>query len=301
MSNINEGDITLRPTDAFFGLRQRDKITIVADVAGSLEDTYWEFQETDIDGNKTDYYVWYDAGTGSDPALSGKTGISVTISSGDSAVAVATATLSAIDASAARVSAVRDSDEITLEIGAMGAVTAAADGASATGFTFANVITGEKFEFGATDDIELSPEFSFVDVMASQLGETLLDQIQNGNNISVTIPAKEVTATLFQKTLGATEGDTLTVDADTVTGIGESRRFKNMKQFTKELMLRPANETNLDNAVSIWSAKPDLTNINYSGSDLQVMELEFNAYRDGDRPAEVSLAAFGPQDKGMLK
>lgn len=302
MSNVTEGNITLRPVDVFYGERERFTVTTVADSAGSLNDTYWEFQNLDIDGNTTNYYVWYNVNAGgTDPAVSGKTGIEVALSTGATAAAVATATESAIDSSTARVSTKVLSNVVTVELGTMGNATDAADSSgAATGFTIAVSNQGTKFEFGATEDVELSPEFSFVDVMASQLGETLLDQIQNGNNITITVPAKEVTAALFQNTLGAVEGDTITVGGNTITGIGESRRFNNMKQYCGELMLRPANENNLANAVSIWKAKPDFTSINYSGSDLQIMELEFTAYRDSDRPTAVSLCAFSYPDKGML-
>lgn len=52
-----------------------------------------------ISSSTTDYYVWYNIdGGSSDPAISGRTGIEVNISTGDTAEAVAAATQSAIDA-----------------------------------------------------------------------------------------------------------------------------------------------------------------------------------------------------------
>ena len=54
-----------------------------------------------ISSSTTDYYVWYDIdGASSDPAISGRTGIEVDISAGDTAEAVAAATQAAIDAQA---------------------------------------------------------------------------------------------------------------------------------------------------------------------------------------------------------
>ncbi len=54
-----------------------------------------------LSSTTTDYYVWYSiGGTGSDPAVAGRTGIQVNINFGDSASTVATATAAAIDAQA---------------------------------------------------------------------------------------------------------------------------------------------------------------------------------------------------------
>lgn len=54
-----------------------------------------------ISSSTTDYYVWYDInGASSDPAISGRTGIEVDISAGDTAEVVAAATQAAIDAQA---------------------------------------------------------------------------------------------------------------------------------------------------------------------------------------------------------
>lgn len=296
MSNINEQDITLRPVDVFYGLRTKDTITTVADVTDSLLGTFFDFESIDIDGTVTQYRLHF----GGAPAAGGRTLIDAGAVTDDTAADVAAAANAALSADAGRFSNSVSSNVITYESGAMGATTATVDGTTPTGFTFANVVVGEKFEFGGTDDVSLSTEFSYVDVTAAQLGETLLDQIQNGNNITITVPAKEVTAAMFKETLGDVAGDILTVGTDEIVGIGESKRFNNMKQFSKELMLRPANETDLINSWAVWKAKPDLTGLNFSGSDLQVLELEFNAYRDSDRPTKVSLAAFGKSDKGML-
>jgi hypothetical protein len=77
------------------------QVTCGADTAGSLSGKYFT-----INSPTVNYYVWYDvAGLGSiDPAIAGKTGIPVGISSGATASTVATATASAIDALAAFVS-----------------------------------------------------------------------------------------------------------------------------------------------------------------------------------------------------
>jgi len=78
------------------------EITTVADVSGSLEGTYFTFNTLASDGvTETTYYIWFDTGTSTDPAVTGATGISVPISEDDSADAIATAidsTITGIDA-----------------------------------------------------------------------------------------------------------------------------------------------------------------------------------------------------------
>ncbi len=296
MSTINEENIQLVPVDVFTGLRNKDSVQCVADVADSLLGTYFDFDSSDIDGNVSLYRVHF----GGAPAADGRTLIDAGAVTGLSAEAVATALDSALSADAGRFSNSRTTDTVTIESGMIGAVSAATD-SGATGFTFTSLVVGESFSFGATDDCSMSVEFGSVDVTASQLGETLLDSIQNSSNLTITVPAKEAVARLFKETLGTVDGDVLTVGADEVIGVGESKRFQNLKQYSKELVLRPSNESTLDNAWAVWRARPNLTGLNFSGSELQVLELEFSAFRDSSRPEKVSVAGRGKVDKGMLK
>jgi hypothetical protein len=87
----NEDYILWRFTSslATFGAEERTKVVLPADESDSLNDTYWYLTAGDID-----FYVWYNTGTGTDPAISGRTGIEVTITTDAPAsiVAVNTAT-----------------------------------------------------------------------------------------------------------------------------------------------------------------------------------------------------------------
>lgn len=73
-------------------------IDCVADVAGSLNDTY--FTLGSINGTPADveYYVWFNVnGAGTDPSLAGRTGIEVELDTNDSAADVATTLAAALD------------------------------------------------------------------------------------------------------------------------------------------------------------------------------------------------------------
>lgn len=64
-------------------------VTCVADVAGSLAGRYFLISAGD---SGTNYYIWFKvSGSGSDPAIVGRTGVEIAISTNDSATAVAAA------------------------------------------------------------------------------------------------------------------------------------------------------------------------------------------------------------------
>lgn len=98
---IAESTVTTAPLDidSTAAVSESETITTVADVAGSLNNKY--FYLNDITINNTFYYVWLNVdGTGVDPVVSGKTGISVGITTGDSANAVASKIATKINSTA---------------------------------------------------------------------------------------------------------------------------------------------------------------------------------------------------------
>ncbi len=109
------------------------KITTVADVSGSLQSEYFFINAieadstTDVGFKVVEYYVWFDVSSGgSDPSLSGKTGVEVDISTNDSASAVATAIESALDA-LSNFSASASTNVVTVTNANRGSVTDASD------------------------------------------------------------------------------------------------------------------------------------------------------------------------------
>lgn len=109
-------------------------VTTVADVSGSLNSKYFLLSAPNGGVN---YYVWINVDSGGvDPALPGKTGVPVAISSGASAATVATAVAAAVDALAAFVSAAVGA-VVTITNASAGGMIPASDGAAPTGFAFA--------------------------------------------------------------------------------------------------------------------------------------------------------------------
>lgn len=107
-------------------------ITTVDDVNGNLGGTYFT-----INAPGTQYYVWYDTGSSTDPSPAGRIGIPVAISSDDSAGQVADSTASAIDAEL-DFNASASGDVVTISNSLLGSVEDAEDGAGflSTGFDF---------------------------------------------------------------------------------------------------------------------------------------------------------------------
>lgn len=74
-------------------LPQIQTVQTVADVTDSLNDTYWVLNTID-----RSFYLWYDTGAGTDPAIAGKEGIRVVIATDDDAPTVASKTQAQIQA-----------------------------------------------------------------------------------------------------------------------------------------------------------------------------------------------------------
>jgi hypothetical protein len=136
--------ITPGTNDFSVGLPEIHSVDTVADVADALDGTFWTLYER----ADTAYYVWYSTSGGGapDPAPAAPlgvvtwTGIQVSVTTGDTANAVATATVAAINGSAYQGTVPAPGgagDELTLSNAIPGDVTDVADGAAATGFTFA--------------------------------------------------------------------------------------------------------------------------------------------------------------------
>jgi hypothetical protein len=120
--------------------QENSRIETVADVAGSLNSTYFFMYST-----TTTYYVWYNvSGGGIDPAPGG-TGVVVAIATGASAATVRNSTVTAINSSVTDIIAYSDAsitNRFTVVNTATGVAANVADGGAATGFTFTTLNNG---------------------------------------------------------------------------------------------------------------------------------------------------------------
>lgn len=163
------------------GTFEVQKITTVADVGKSLNNTYFLINSVNPAYIQKGFYVWFDVDSGgSDPSVAGKTGVKVAISENDTAETIATAVAAALDALTSDFDAVADDDEVTITCKKAGLVTAAADGTAATGFTFA-VETAGALNYG-----------TYLGLMVSALGNAtneILMIVEPGQKLLVTATA----------------------------------------------------------------------------------------------------------------
>lgn len=113
-------------------LLESGSITLVADVAGSLNSKYFTLNGADGDN----WYVWYDNGSGVDPAPAGRTGIPVVYTTGDTASTLGGLTRTAM-AGITSIDTIAGSTSHATFIQTTTGPGALADGTAATGFTFA--------------------------------------------------------------------------------------------------------------------------------------------------------------------
>jgi len=123
------------------GLAEVSSVTCVADDTSSLNDKYFYLNAAN---NATKYYVWMNVGAaGTDPAISGRTGVEVTFAEDATASTVATAVASAVDA-IADFGAAASGAVVTITNAAVGGADDVADSATATatGFTLSVTTQG---------------------------------------------------------------------------------------------------------------------------------------------------------------
>jgi len=301
---INEVPARLEPSRVTWGRAQCRSLTTVADVALSLEDTYFDLNGVDTtlaDNVFTEkrYYVWYNGGTGSDPAIAGKTGIEVTYVSGDLASVIATKTQLAIDALSdfkAEVSI----DEVVIFNKKIGSITAELDSGS-TGFAFTVGSIGFGGDLGKTSGgISFNMETSTVEIKADQTGDLLLDDVFSGAALNIDMSLLEMSAANWALIVGQGVGSNFTPSGGTqVTGMGSAKVFKNATSFAGQLVLHPLSVEDTDKSrnLSFWLSLPLPSSINFSGTDVQVMEVQFKAYNDKTKNPLVDMFVFGDQSQ----
>jgi uncharacterized protein (DUF697 family) len=287
---------TLEAAEARWGRGHCRTWTTVANTANALEDTYLDLNVIGYDFAEDLYYVWFDGGTGTDPAISGKTGIEVTVSSGDSAAAVAAAIKTAIDTADVPCFVSVSGDVVTIENQVQGAITAETDSGS-TGFSLEVGTVGLSVELGGTSGpLELSMATEVVDIVSNQTGSIIGSQIQTGATAEITMSLIEITKERFDTLVGEVTGDAVTPMGGTkVTGYGESRLFTALDELGGQLILHPIRLPDSDKSADVvfFRSAPKPASLNFDGTAPQEMEVTFTAYLDRGYNTGINLFAKG--------
>jgi len=286
----------LDPRNAYFGKNHTYCIKAVADVTGSLVDTFFQLSSLN-----NDYYVWYNDGTGTDPVGVG-TGIEVTIELNDSARTIARLTQEAINAEPAlEFRSFVNGDFFQVVVKELGEFTPNyADGSAATGFTLETDVVGSYEFLGRTaGPITLDKSVSTLDVVADQTGETLQDQLITGFEISASMELLEVTQARWEEVIGKVAGGVCEITGeDSIVGYGSAKIGQSLVDLSGTLVLEPLNDSEVP--VTIWKTAPLPSTINFSGVEQQVMEVTFAAYIDNTKKDTINIMARGDNTKDEL-
>lgn len=290
-----EQTIFLEGSTITWGKEQCRIITFVDDVTGSLSGEYFDLNALDVDGVETAYYVLLDNGSAVDPAPVGKTKITVTYTDDDTAATIAGLAQVAIDAVANMTAEVVDINSVHVNNDEIGEVAEEVNtNAPSLGF---EIIEGIGGDLGRTaEGIEVTIETQSTEIQANQSGLIVLDEIGQGQTASCTAAFLELTKERMEALIAGAVGGTYTPNAGTkLIGGGESRLFESLKNSGGKLIIHPQRlpKTDRSRDFIFWLSAPKPESINYSGTDVQVLNTTFTAYLDDSKPSEINLYAIG--------
>jgi hypothetical protein len=284
------GNIKIEPVNVSWQIEEQWNVETVADVAKSLENKYFHIYS----GANAKFHVWFNAGTGADPAPSGSTAIPVTIVANDSAATVATKTASAIDLNANFHASASD-NVITITCDAAGEANAFAD--VDTGFTFTQCQEGGNLDLGYLDgDVEAKFEEKLLEITAHQAGLTPLAELRQGNTLEVTLTLKECDVAKLKQVFSSSAGGTYTPTLGTeVFGVGTSRQGTNTVIQARRLILHPVAlaSSNYTRDLCAWKAYPMPDTLVFSGENPQTLGITFKTYLDESKPEAIRQWCFG--------
>lgn len=290
-------DAQLEAATARWGRQHCRSITPVADDSGDLNNTYFDLNLVNYSFVEASYYVWFNVNSaGTDPAISGKTGVEVAIATDATAADVAAAMKSAIDTADIECFTVVTSGVLFITNQVQGAITAEADSGS-TGFTFEVGEVGLSVDLGATSGpIELTLATETVPITSNQTGSLIGSDIFTGSTAEVGLSLIEVTKEKFDVLVGEVTGDSVTPASGTkVTGFGESRLFQALDSLGGQLILHPIRLPLADKSADVvfHRSAPKVDSLNFDGTAPQEMATTFTAYLDQSFNTAINLFAKG--------
>lgn len=284
--------IKLEAVKAYWGVKHCRTITVVADVADSLDGTYFDLNVINpVDFSEVKGYVYF----GTDPVIAGKTGYDAGVVTNFTAAQVASAIESALSSVAVKVAVV--GSEIEIQNKYLGGVSVETDSGS-TGFSFEVGRVGIGGELGKTAQggTSLSLETTSVELKSDQSGELILGESYTGSSATFEMPLIEINKEKLELLIGQVTGDVLTPSGGTsLVGYGESRLYKLLNDLGGQLILHPIRLPDSDktNDVVVHRSCPMPQDLNFSGTDVQTLNLTFKAYLDSSVNSKINLFAIG--------
>jgi hypothetical protein len=179
----------------------------------------------------------------------------------------------------------------------LGKVTAETDSGS-TGFTFNVEKAGVGGELGKTAQggSSLAMSAETVEFFSDQTGNILIGESYIGSSATVEMPLIEVDKDRLEIILGQVTGDVHTPSGGTsLVGYGESKLYQLMNALAGQLILHPIRLPDADKSSDYFFPKcaPLPQDINFSGGDIQTLNVTFKAYLDSKVNKKINLFAIG--------
>lgn len=293
-------NIAVRPMNVTIGkdTMQIQTITCVADVSGSLSAKYFVFH--DQAGAKR--YAWFNTGSSTDPAPAGSwTGHSVTITSGATASAVATA-LAGVLTAVTGFDATASGSVVTLVATVAGYAQPARDINS--GFSFKVTTLGQiaKSAGCIKGDLEISGfEQSKIEITCHASGTTVKDERITGySKPELAITLQETDKQSLQDILvmyGMPVFTPVGTDKEAVFGYGVANIGGSNPKVLINLHPVELDASDKSQDWNIWTAELGLDTFNFSGENLSEIPAKFSIYPDESKPKGIQFFMIGDAAK----
>jgi hypothetical protein len=251
----------------------------------------------------TGFYVWFDENnTDTDPAIGGRTAISVDYAASASATTIATAFQVAV-AAATGFDATIDGLVVTSIRTAYGVCTDSTVGDAGAYISYTQVSDGKDVYLGYLDgDISVELEESTLELNSHQTGTTLLADLRQGVNATISLTLKESDNTLRQAMFSGTAGGAVAGATSTVYGWGNIKQGLSTIVQAGRLIMHPValGASDYSRDFCAWKAYPLINSIVFSGENPEVMEIEFKCYIDTSKAAGINLFMFGDHTQAGL-
>ena len=295
-TQTKKANVTLEAARVYWGKGECRTITFAADSADDQSGSYFDLNKINPDGTETKYYVLLDSGAASDPSPAGKTKITVSYTTGDTAVTIAAAAVSAIDAIDGFFVTNNADGSIEVENWYPGVVTVES-AASAGDVTVVQNTEGFGGNLGPTSEgIELTTNTESVQITSNQTGAIVIDEIVTGQAIELSASFLEASASFWSTVVGQVTGSDLTPSGGTkVTGFGEAKLYQSLSDLGGRLILHPIRLADTDRSSDFvfWKCAPIPESINFDGTAPQTMSVTFRAYLDSSKDTKINQAVRG--------
>lgn len=279
----------------YYGKRECRSIQFVDDVAGSVAGESFDVNVIDENYEEQKYLFWLSDGVASAPTpAADQTLVAVSYTQDDDAATIAAAFKAAVDAY--EVLSEISGGVVEVQNKFLGVITAEVN-TNAPSFTFTQNQAGTGGALGAIapGGVTISTEQSLQDILRDDEGDVIQDQIIKGASVSGELAAAEMTQENWESLVGSAYGSIHTEGADDLVGFGTDKLYKSSFSYAGQLVGHPKRLPFSDRSadVVIWKTVANMSDINYSGQDVQIGNMSFQALPDRTKPDAINLFARG--------